>query len=220
MISSQRLFKRALAEKLGFIPMGASQQAAGPGGEPVDPNAPPPGAPPGAPMDPAMAGGAPMDPAMAGGAPMDPAMAGAPPMDPAMGGAPPMDPAMGGAPPMDPAMGGMPPMDPSMMDPAMGGMPPPPPEEEPNSSETDVDDNGKADTMVPLEAMKSFTVGVIEAMKGRVTAPAKQEAEKAKADAAAAGGMPGPVTGMPGFDPSMIGGPLKTAAVLSRAFRR
>jgi hypothetical protein len=122
---------------------------------------------------------------------------------------------------MDPAMGGMPPMDPSMMDPAMGGMPPPPlPEEEPNSSETDVDDNGKADTMVPLEAMKSFTVGVIEAMKGRQTAPAKQEAAKQEAAAAEAGAMPGPVTGMAGFDPSMIGGPLKTAAVLSRAFRR
>jgi hypothetical protein len=89
-----------------------------------------------------------------------------------------------------------------------------------NTAETDVDDNGKPDTMVPLAAMKSFTVGVIEAMKGRVTAPAKQEAEKAKADAAAGGGAPGPVTGMPGFDPSMIQGPMKTASVLSRALRR
>lgn len=204
MISPQRLFKRALAEKLAFIPMGASQ-AAGPGGEPVDPNAPPadPNAPP---TDPA-AGGAPMDPMAAGGAPMDPAAAGGAPMDPAMAGMPPMDPAAGGMPPMDPAAMGMPPM------------PEPPPEEPVNSAETDVNADGKPDTMVPLAAMKSFTVGVIEAMKGRVTAPAKQEAEKAKADAAA-GGMPGPVTGMPGFDPSMIQGPMKTASVLSRVLRR
>lgn len=206
MISPQRLFKRALAEKLAFVPMGASQ-AAGPGGEPVDPGAAAAGAPPGgAPMDPAAMGGAPMDPAAMGGAPMDPAA-----MDPAaMGGAPPMDPAMAGMPPMDPAAGGMPPMDPAAM-----GLPPMPEEAQPNSAETDVNDDGKPDTMVPLEAMKSFTVGVIEAMKGRQTAPAKQEA--AKAEAAAAGGMPGPVTGMAGFDPSMIQGPMKTASVLSKS---
>lgn len=204
MISPQRLFKRALAEKLAFVPMGASQ-AAGPGGAPVEPGAA--GAAGGAPMDPA-AGGAPMDPAAAGGgAPMDPAMAAMPPMDPAAGGMPPADPAaMGGAPPVDPA--------------AMGALPPMPEPEQPNSAETDVNSDGKPDTMVPLEAMKSFTVGVIEAMKGRQTAPAKQEAAKAEAAAADAGAMPGPVTGMAGFDPSMIQGPMKTASILSRAMRR
>jgi hypothetical protein len=98
----------------------------------------------------------------------------------------------------------------------------PPPPADPNEASTDVDNDGKPDTMVPLTAMKEFTVGVIEAMKGRLTAPAKQEAEKAKADAAAGGGAgaAGPVTGMPGFDPSMISGPLKTASVLSRVLRR
>jgi hypothetical protein len=88
MTNVQTLFRRALLEKVAFMPMGAAEQAAGPDGQPVQPG----GAPP---MDPGM-GGAPMDPAM-GGAPMDPAMGGAP-MDPGMGGAPPLDPAMGGMP--------------------------------------------------------------------------------------------------------------------------
>lgn len=92
-----RLFKRALATKVAFVPMPGGEQATGPGGAPVDPAAG---------GDPAAMGGAPMDPMAAGGAPMDPAAMGGAPMDPA---------AMG----MDPAAMGM---DPSMMDPA--AMPP------------------------------------------------------------------------------------------------
>lgn len=204
MTLAARLFQRSLQEKLAFVPLGkAAQQSPGPGGAPVDP-----AAAAGAPMDPGMGGAPPMDPAM-GGAPMDPGMAGAPPMDPAMAGAPPMDPAMAGGAPMDPAMG-PPPMDPM----AMGGMPPlpPPPAEDANQAETDVDDNGKPDTMVPLEGMKDFTIGVIEAMKGRQTAPPKTQQEAAAQSAAAGAGAPGPVTGQPGFDPSMIPGPLKMAS--------
>ena len=94
MTPAMRLFKRAMATKIAFVPMpGGEPQASGPGGAPIDPM-----------MDPAAAGGAPMDPAAAGGAPMDPAAMG---MDPA---------AMG----MDPAAMGM---DPSMMDPSLGAPP-------------------------------------------------------------------------------------------------
>jgi hypothetical protein len=97
-----------------------------------------------------------------------------------------------------------------------------PPEAPPvNDPSTDVDSDGKPDTMVPLAAMKDFAVGIIEAMKGRQTAPAKAEKEKAEAAAAADSmSMPGPVTGQPGFDPSMISGPLKTASVLTKVLRK
>ena len=83
MTPAMRLFKRAMATKVAFVPMpgGEPQQASGPGGAPIDPM-----------MDPAAAGGAPMDPAAMG---MDPAAMG---MDPAM-----MDPSM-----MDPSLGAPP----------------------------------------------------------------------------------------------------------------
>jgi hypothetical protein len=66
--------------------------------------------------------------------------------------------------------------------------------------------------MVPLSQLKEFTVGVIEATKGKKTMDAlPPEPKEPKEEAAAA---PGPVTGMPGFDPSALGGPLKTASIL------
>lgn len=184
MNSLQHRFQRALLEKLAFTPVGP--QAEGPGGAPVDP---------------AAAGGA---------APMDPMAGGMPPADPMAGGAPPMDPAaMGGMPPMDPAAaGGMPPMDPA----AMGGMPPAPPEpapaEEPiNDPNTDVDSNGKPDTMVPLAPMKDFAIGIIEAMKGKKTQDAADPNAAKPEGASAEGGLaPGPVTGLPG-DMSAFGAP-------------
>lgn len=200
MTPAQRIFKRALAEKLAFIPMGP--QAAGPGGAPVDPMAAG-GMPSGAPMDPAMAGmppGAPMDPMAAGGmppgAPMDP-MAGMPP----------------GA-PMDPAMaGGMPPMDPAM-DPmaAAGGLPPvePPPDAPPAEGLTKSD-------VETVDTITQRTMDIVRQtleMVGKAKTKTEGGGEAAPA-APAPAAQPGPVSGMPGFDPSMIQGPLKTAAVLS-----
>lgn len=207
-MSPAALFKRALAEKLAFTPMGPQgpAQAAGPGGAPVDPSA----------------GGA-----AAGGAPMDPSM-GAPPagMDPSMGGAPPAgtDPSAGGAPPADPSAGGAPP---AGMDPSAAMPPPPLPEAPPTDTpaKDPIDEQVKAqkelgtgDAMVPLSQLKEFTVGVIEATKGKKT----QEAavQEAKEDAAPPAQAPGPVTGMPGFDPSALGGPLKTAATLKFLLKR
>ena len=113
---------------------------------------------------------------------------------PGPGGAP-MDPAAGGMPPMDPA--GMPPVDPAAL-----GVPPV------NDPATDVDSDGKPDTMVPLGAIKDLTVGIIEAMKGRKTqdaAPKEPEGSELP---------PGPVTGLPG-DMSGIAasGPLKMGAL-------
>ena len=123
---------------------------------------------------------------------------GPPPMDPMAGGGAPPPP--GAMPPMDPAaMGGMPPMDPSMMDPAMLGLPPegePPPEDPANDAGTDVNSDGKADTMVPLEGIRDFTVGIIEATKGKKTQEASDpnagggEAEAAPNPMASIGGPP------------------------------
>jgi hypothetical protein len=195
MTQAARLFKRALAEhltKTAFVPLGKhAQQAPGPGGAPVDP----------AMMggDPAM-GGMPMDPAMAGGAPMDPAMMADPaaagmPMDPAMaGGAPPMDPAMAGAaPPVDPAMGGMPPMDPAML--ASLAAPAP---AAPSSAGLTAEDEQVVDKITKR------TMDIVRQTLEMVGKAKKPES----ADAAAPAGQPGPVTGMPGFDPSSIKGPL------------
>ena len=187
MIDHARLFKRALDEglnKTAFIPA----QATGPGGAPVQPGAgagagAPPGAPPGGdPM--AAAGGAPPpggDPmAAAGGAPP------APPADPAAaGGAPPTDPAAAGAPPTDPMA--------SQMDPSA---PPKPISGEPVSP-------GAADTVMQI---------VERTLKAERDKGPKQP--KAPAAGGAAGApdptsLPGPVSGQPGFDPSMMGGPLK-----------
>lgn len=175
--------------KVAFVP---AQQASGPGGAPVDPTGGQGGMPPGA---------------------MDPSAGGAPPMDPS--GMPPgaMDPAAGGAPPADPGAGA-PPEDPS------AGMPPMPPEAPPeppvNDASTDVDGDGKPDTMVPLAGMKDFAIGLIEAMKGKRTA----DADAAKADAGAPVGgdapAPGPITGMPMTPTADMKGPLKLAHVLKR----
>lgn len=193
MTIAAQLLRRALAEdlalrKAAFVPLDKNaQQAAGPGGAPVDP---------------AVAGGAPPAP---GAAPMDMAAA-----DPAA--AAPVDPAMAA----DPTAAGAPPMDPAMMDPAMMAPPaePPLPEPEVNDASTDVDDDGKPDTMVPLSGMKDFAVGLIEAMKGKKTREADPVEEAAAAGAEAAL-PPGPVTGIPG-DLSSLPGPLKTASVLSQ----
>jgi len=154
------------------------------------PPPPPAGMPP---MDPMAGGGMPTMPG-AGGPPM-------PPMDPSMMGASPM-----GGPPMDPMAGGMPPLDPAMMASLMGGAPggegappegaPPaevPPEEEVNDPLTDVDNNNKRDTMVPLEAITEHDVALIEATKGKRTADA--------APPEAGGGA------MPSLGPGSIGGP-------------
>lgn len=209
-MSPAALFKRALAEKLAFTPMGPQgPQAAGPGGAPMDPGA---GAPPPS-GDPSGAAGAPPAGPPPGG---DPAGAGAPPPggDPS-GGAAPMDPSAGGAPPAgDPSAS-----DPSAEMPPMPETPPEPPPKDP------VDEQSKArqqlgtdDAMVPLSQLKEFTVGVIEATKGKKT----QEAaiQEAKEDSAPPAQAPGPVTGMPGFDPSALGGPLKTAAILKFLLKR
>lgn len=145
------------------------------------------------PMTGPMAGGGqmPMDPAMMGGMPP---MGGVPPMppmggDPAAGGAPPFDPAMMGAPP---AGGGeLPPFDPAMLE--AGGEPPaeePPPEDPLNDPERDMDEDGRADTMVPLNEMKDFTVGIIEATKGKKT----QEAAPPGMGGSDGAGMSGPET--------------------------
>lgn len=129
------------------------------------------------PMDPAMMGGMPPippvggDPAAAGGAP--------PPFDPAMLG-------MGGPPPGGEG-GAPPPFDPSMLGPPPGEAPPgeePPPEEPVNDPERDMNEDGRADTMVPLNEMKDFTVGIIEATKGKKT----QEAAPPGMEGAGAGG--------------------------------
>jgi len=147
------------------------------------------------PMTGPMAGGGgpmPMDPAMMGGMPP---MGGVPPMPPAGG-----DPAAGGAPPFDPSMLGMPPeagggeappFDPSMLE--AGGEPPaeePPPEDPLNDPERDMDEDGRADTMVPLNEMKDFTVGIIEATKGKKT----QEAAPPGMGGASSAGSAGPET--------------------------
>ena len=218
MTPAQRIFKRALSEKLAFILMGANggAQAAGPGGAPVQPGPPgaggppgappgpggPPGMPPGAPMDPnAPPGPAPMDPSAAPpGAPMDPSAGGppgAPPMDPSAGGPPPMDP-NAGAPPVDPAAAGMPPMD----------APPP------------ADDKGLTPTGVDIvDKITQHTMDIVRQtleMVGKAKTKEERSAALAsigKDDTSAPplpGSAPGPVSGMPGFDPSMISGPLKT----------
>lgn len=195
----QRRFQRALLEKIAFTPLGP--QAAGPGGAPVDP---------------AAGGAPPADPMAAGGAPMDPMAGGMPPMDPAaMGGMPPMDPAAAGAPPADPMAGGAPPLPPE----------PPAPEEPINDPNTDIDNNGKPDTMVPLEPMKDFAIGIIEAMKGKKTQDAADpNAPKPEGAGAEEGMAPGPVTGLPGdmsgFGAPGSSGPMKLASVLEKAFRR
>ncbi len=97
-----------------------------------------------------------------------------------------------------------------------GAMPPP----DVNSADTDVDNNGKPDTMVPLSGMKDFAIGLIEAMKGKKTQDADMSDAGGDAGAAPAGPPPGPVTGLPG-DLSGLPGPLpmKTAAVLGRPKR-
>ena len=73
---------------------------------------------------------------------------------------------------------------------------------------------------------QEFTVGVIEATKGKKTMDAADPNSKGgggdQPPAPLGGAVPGagssPVTGMPGFDPSSMGGPMKTASVLKKAF--
>ncbi len=205
-----RIFKRALQEKLAFVPMGAQgPQASGPGGAPMGPPGAPPGAPPGgAPMDPSMGGAPP--PGMPPGAPMDPGAGGIPPMppgDPSAGGAPPgSDPSMGGAPPMDPSMGGMPPMDPSMMA--------PPPEA---GSGAGVTEEG-ADIVDKITKRTMDIVRQTLEMVGKTKTPKSDAPEAAPPPTPAQ--LPGPVTGMTGFDPSTIQGPMKTAGILGKALKK
>jgi hypothetical protein len=185
MTLAARIFQRALNEKLAFVPLGTA-------GAKLGQQAPGPG-------------GAPMDPAMGGAPP-------APPMDPAMaGGMPPpsMDPAMGGMPPMDPAMaGGMPPMDPSMGMPPDMGMPPMPeaPPEPPQGSGVTTED---------AEVVDKITKRTMDIVRQTLEMVGKAKPVEGKPGEAAPGAGPGPVTGQPGFDPSMIPGPLKMAAALS-----
>jgi len=193
-MNNSLVFKLALAQhqrKSAFVEMSekTGQQAAGPGGAPVDP----------------AAGGAPMDPMAAGGAPpMDPMAGGMPPM-------PPMDPMAGGAPPMDPMAGGMPPMDPMA---AMGGLPPLDPMAAPEG-----EGGGDAAITTPdadtLKQIQQNTmdlvrqtlemVGKAKPMEGGAAADKPAEVDPAT--------QPGPITGQPGFDPSILGGPLKLASV-------
>jgi hypothetical protein len=75
----------------------------------------------------------------------------------------------------------------------------------PNDPNNDLNNDGKPDTMVPLEAITSHTVQVIEATKGRRTAdaaPPKDPNQAAPMDPAGGiGGAPGaapmPLPGMP-----------------------
>jgi hypothetical protein len=91
---------------------------------------------------------------------------------------------------------------------------------EENSAATDTDNDGKPDTMVPLNAMKDFAVSLIEAMKGKKTqdaaAPDAAGKPAGQEDPAAA---PGPVTGLPGLDPSMLGGPMKLGSVTAKVIK-
>lgn len=200
MTNHARLLKRALAEKLSeerekvaFIPMTAKegQQAAGPGGAPIDP----------------MAGGAPMDPMAAGGAPMDP-MAGGAPMDPmAAGGAPPMDPMAGGA--MDP-MAGLPPL------PEEGGEEIAA-EGEAQVSQPDVE--ALKDVQQNTMEIVRQTLEMVGKAKPQEAADGKPE-EAASAEPPPPEAQPGPVTGQPGFDPSAIGGPLKMALAKKAAEKK
>ncbi len=143
----------------------------------------------------------------------DPAAGGMPPVDPAMmGGMPPMppgDPAMAGMPPMDPAMmAGMPPMDPAMHEaaPSEGGLDPSALEEV-NKAETDVDNDGKDDTMVPLSAITQHDIGLIEAMKGRKTKADVPEAPTEDSTADMGGGPTAAnIGGMPAESPMTLAG--------------
>lgn len=141
------------------------------------------------------------DPA-AGGPPMGP-MGGGMPVPAGPGGAPaPMDPMD----PMDPmaAMGPVPgaegeeapPMPP--LDPAALGLEEAPEEEMINDPSTDVDNDNKPDTMVPLKAITEHDVSLIEATKGRKTSPPKDQ-DQDQAAGAAEDPMASPV--------SSIGGP-------------
>ena len=135
-----------------------------------------------------------------GGAPPggDPAAAGAPPADPAAGGAPPADPSA------DPNAQGQPTDDPAAIgDPAA---PPKPISGEPVSP-------GAADTVMQI---------VERTLKAeRDKGPKKPAAPGAPAGGAGdPAGQPNPVTGQPGFDPSMIQGPLKTAAAVIKRLPR
>lgn len=195
MSTYQRIFKQALAEgvtKEAFVPMAEAQeqQAAGPGGMPVDPAAG--GA---APMDPMAAGGAPPPP---GGDPMAAAGGGMPPPptgDPAAGGMP-MPPLPGG----DPAAGGLPPL-------PEGGLPPLPEE---GGEGGDASVSG-ADAQT-VEKIQQNTMDIVRQSLEMVGKAKPQE--QAEGDAGSApetpdpAAQPGPVTGQPGFDPATISGPL------------
>lgn len=196
------LFKQALQEKLAevqkhsFVPMGPAaaktgQQAAGPGGAPVDPMA-------------------------AGGAPMDPAAMGMPPGGDPMG-APPMpggDPAAMGMPPGgDPAAMGM--------DPAAGGLPPLPPEGElPPLPEEGGAGGGEGVTSEDAETIQKITDRTMDIVRQTLEMVGKakpqeapKEEEPAEQQPPEPEAQPGPITGQPGFDPNMISGPLKLATL-------
>jgi len=80
---------------------------------------------------------------------------------------------------------------------------------------------GNADPTVPVSAMKDFAVSLIEAMKGKKTQEAVAAEAKAEAEgeAAPAGGG-GPITGLPGLDPSSLQGPIKMASTANALLRQ
>lgn len=185
MTNHARILKRALAEALqekrAFQPP-PDQQAAGPGGQPVDPG---------------MGGGAPMDPMMGGGPPMDPGMGGAPPMDPGMGGGPPMDPGMGG----DPMMGAPMDLPPEEL---LGELDDEPGEGEASISGADVEAlKSVQENTMDIVRQTLEMVGKAKPVEGKPEGGDGAGTEPPPAPAPDA--QPGPVTGQPGFDPAAFG---------------
>lgn len=219
------LFKRALEEdldryreKVGFVPPPSKtgQQAAGPGGAPVDPMAAGGAPPAGDPM--AAMGGAPPPP---GGAPMDPM---ADPMAAMGGGAPPPP---GGAPPPpggDPLAGLE-----DLMGGGGGGEPAPEDEPPPDTGGGDGISTTDSETLQTIQQNTMDIVRQALEMVGKAKPQEEQKAEteanvaKLESDAQAAApeaaSTPGPVTGQPvdAEAASQIPGPLKLGQVLARA---
>lgn len=148
--------------------------------------------PDGAPVPQPGAGGPP------GGAPMDPA---------AGGGMPPAGaPAPGGA-PMDPSAGGAP-MDPAAAPPAEPPPEAPPMEEPPKGADGEPVTPGQAETVMGIVERTLEAVGK-KKTPGAPGAAGAGGDKPAPMDPAA---QPGPITGLPGLDPSTLKGPLPTPA--------
>jgi len=108
---------------------------------------------------------------------------------------------------MDP--GAMPP--PGAMDPS--AMPPMPPPDAGGGG--GVTEEG-ADIVDKITKRTMDIVRQTLEMVGKTKKPAQEEAAPPPTPAQ----LPGPVTGMTGFDPSMIQGPMKTAGILGRALKK